>query len=170
MSKIIKGRLKMDSAKLNDWMQIIGIFALVASLVFVGLQMNQSQEIALSNAYQARAATVIDMVTTNAANEKGLIAWYAPDSASIDSLSPEQVRAGNQMALALLLAYDNMFFQLESGFISDQGWAAGRADMKGMMRQLFVRRFFESQLERMRPSFKAEFDEITKELDAEQSE
>jgi len=36
----------MDSAKLNDWMQVVGIFALVASLVFVGLQMKQTQEIA----------------------------------------------------------------------------------------------------------------------------
>jgi hypothetical protein len=35
----------MDSAKLNDWLQVIGIFALVASLVFVGLQLKQTQEI-----------------------------------------------------------------------------------------------------------------------------
>jgi hypothetical protein len=35
----------MDSAKLNDWLQVIGIFALVASLIFVGLQMKQTQEI-----------------------------------------------------------------------------------------------------------------------------
>jgi len=38
----------MDSAKLNDWMQVIGIFAVVASLIFVGLQMKQAQDIALS--------------------------------------------------------------------------------------------------------------------------
>ena len=38
----------MDSAKLNDWMQILGMFAIVASLVFVGLQMKQSHQIALS--------------------------------------------------------------------------------------------------------------------------
>ena len=81
----------MDSAKLNDWMQVIGIFALVASLVFVGLQMKQTHEIALSNAYQSRAATVIEMVTANAANEKGLAAWNAPDSAAIDSLSRAEV-------------------------------------------------------------------------------
>jgi len=33
----------MDSVKLNDWLQVIGIFALVASLIFVGLQMKQNQ-------------------------------------------------------------------------------------------------------------------------------
>lgn len=36
----------MDTAKLNDWMQVVGIFALVASLIFVGLQLNQEREIA----------------------------------------------------------------------------------------------------------------------------
>ena len=34
----------MGSAKISDWIQIIGIFALVASLIFVGLQMKQSQD------------------------------------------------------------------------------------------------------------------------------
>jgi hypothetical protein len=158
----------MDSAKLNDWMQVIGIFALVASLVFVGLQMKQTHEIALSTAYQSRAATVIEMVTANAANEKGLAAWNAPDSASIDSLSRAEVQAGNMMALSILLAYDNMLYQHESGFISDEAWATGRADLKGVMRLLFVRRSFETRLERMRPSLKAVFNEIIAELDAEQ--
>lgn len=32
----------MDSAKLNDWIQIAGIFALVASLIFVGIEVRQN--------------------------------------------------------------------------------------------------------------------------------
>ena len=35
----------MDSAKLNDWIQIIGMLAIVASLMFVGLQVKQSQSV-----------------------------------------------------------------------------------------------------------------------------
>ena len=41
----------MDTAKLNDWMQVVGIFAVVASLLFVGLQMKQSQDIAVVETY-----------------------------------------------------------------------------------------------------------------------
>jgi hypothetical protein len=37
----------MDSAKLHDWLQLVGIFALVGSLIFVGLQLKQTQEVAL---------------------------------------------------------------------------------------------------------------------------
>ena len=96
-----------------------------------------------------------------------MAAWHAPDSAAIDALSPEQVRAGNLMALGLLLAYDNMFFQYESGFISSHGWATGRVDMRDGMKLLFLRRYFESQTDRMRPSFKAVFVDVISELDKE---
>lgn len=36
----------MDSEKLNDWLQIIGLFGVMASLVFVGVQIRQTQVIA----------------------------------------------------------------------------------------------------------------------------
>ena len=43
----------MNSAKLNDWLQVIGIFGLVASLVFVGLEIKQTQEIGQGEAAAA---------------------------------------------------------------------------------------------------------------------
>ena len=46
----------MDSTKLSDWMQVVGIFALFVSLVFVGLQMQQDHDIARATIYQDRAA------------------------------------------------------------------------------------------------------------------
>lgn len=53
----------MDSAKLNDWIQVVGIFALVASLIFVGLQMRQAQNIAMSDGALANAANTIEKNT-----------------------------------------------------------------------------------------------------------
>jgi len=38
----------VDATKLNDWMQIVGIFAVVGSLIFVGMEMRQAQEISMS--------------------------------------------------------------------------------------------------------------------------
>jgi len=51
----------VDSAKLNDWMQVIGIFAVVLSLIFVGLQMRQEQEIAIVDTYGSVAEAQIDL-------------------------------------------------------------------------------------------------------------
>lgn len=36
----------MKSKKLNDWLQVIGLFGVIASLIFVGIQVRQTQVIA----------------------------------------------------------------------------------------------------------------------------
>lgn len=38
----------MKQDKFRDWLEIVGIFAVVVSLAFVGLQMRQTQEIAVA--------------------------------------------------------------------------------------------------------------------------
>ena len=58
----------MDSAKLNDWMQVVGIFALVASLIFVGMQMQQDRTLAGVEALSSRADNAValaDLIGNN---------------------------------------------------------------------------------------------------------
>ena len=38
----------MKQTKLRDWLEIVGIFAVVVSLIFVGLQIQQTQNIAIA--------------------------------------------------------------------------------------------------------------------------
>jgi hypothetical protein len=56
-----------DMSKINDWLQVVGMFGVIASLIFVGLQMKQAHEIALSNTYQSRSDATVDamMATTS---------------------------------------------------------------------------------------------------------
>ncbi len=59
----------MDSAKLNDWLQLVGIFALVASLIFVGLQLKQTQEAAFTettNGYIEQSLNLKRLLIENA--------------------------------------------------------------------------------------------------------
>ena len=51
----------MNSAKLNDWLQVFGIFALVASLIFVGLQIRQDRDIATIEAMSARSDAISNL-------------------------------------------------------------------------------------------------------------
>ena len=51
----------MKSQNLNDWLQIVGMFGVIGSLIFVGLQLKQSQAIALSETYQNRTVANIEM-------------------------------------------------------------------------------------------------------------
>ena len=45
----------MDSAKLNEWLQVVGLFGVIGSLVFVGLQIKQDRQIALANVITSAA-------------------------------------------------------------------------------------------------------------------
>ena len=45
----------MKKVSLDTWIQLLGMVGLLGGLVFVGLEMRQSQYIAIGNQVQARA-------------------------------------------------------------------------------------------------------------------
>jgi hypothetical protein len=45
----------MGAVRFTDWIQIAGLFAVFGSLVFVGMQMCQTHEIASATLYQMRS-------------------------------------------------------------------------------------------------------------------
>ena len=97
----------MDSTKLNDWMQVVGIFALVASLVFVGLQMKQEQEIAIADTYASpteSAGTLADLIGQYPN------AWTG--GLDGDELSPED----NLRFQAMVKAVETHFFNMSVRF------------------------------------------------------
>ena len=102
----------MDSGKLQDWMQIVGLFSLVGSLIFVGLQMKQSHEIALANQYQARAAATQDMFMSMQESGINMGRLRKP----IDELSPLEAAAKHNMTLWTWIQYDNHFYQYNADF------------------------------------------------------
>ena len=123
----------MDSAKLNDWMQVIGIFALVASLVFVGLQMKQSQEIAIAAQYHDRAALAVE--NFHAQLESGdLSVWGRRSGLELTSnFSAEDAGRAFLGVQAYLVMADNHLYQYESGFMEESSWQAQRALLKSAL-------------------------------------
>lgn len=81
----------MYSAKLNDWLQVLGMAAVVASLVFVGLQLKQSEEIALAEVYESAAARGVEQRALIAAHAD---TWHKACLGGQLS-APEQMIAGS---------------------------------------------------------------------------
>ena len=52
----------MKKVSIDVWIQLFGMLSVVAGLIFVGLQMTQTQRIALASQQQARAGILSDMV------------------------------------------------------------------------------------------------------------
>jgi hypothetical protein len=108
----------MDTAKLNDWMQVVGMFALVASIVFVGLQMRQSHEIALANQYQARAEATQNMYMTLQESGISMTSMGTPMSEQ----SRAEVAAAINVSFWAWTQYDNHYYQYNAGFLDDESW------------------------------------------------
>ena len=119
--------------KLGNWRDIaelIGIAAIVASLIFVGLELRQSQEIALSEAYQERAS--IEIANASAiASVPGYISGLAKlyDGASSDDLTTKERIAQEHYLAAALGIWENDHYQYERGFLPEDHWAKTYGNM-----------------------------------------
>ena len=118
-------------ASWKDIAELVGIAAIVASLIFVGLQMKQSQEIAIAAQYHERAAMAID--NFNAELESGrLLPFFARVNGYV-ATSDEDIEQFAAMGLwqaKFLLIMDNNYFQYQSGFVEESSWQSHRASLK----------------------------------------
>jgi len=51
----------MNSERLHDWLQFVGMAAIVASLVFVGLQLRQSENAAMADLTESSVTRGVEM-------------------------------------------------------------------------------------------------------------
>ena len=93
----------MDSAKLNDWMQVVGIFALVISLIFVGLQMRQDRVLAAVESTRSRSDLVSGLTEMISDNRE---LWVA-------ALDGEELSAADRATFeAMIESVESFFFAL----------------------------------------------------------
>ena len=112
----------MDIAKLNDWLQAVGLFGVIASLIFVGLQMKQTQEIALASTYNARASQTVDAMSGSLATPQFYSGMAKIYSGLRGQLTAEEYVAIEQENAIYLTVYENNYFQYEMGFLPEGHW------------------------------------------------
>jgi len=171
----------MDSAKINDWMQVVGIFALVASLVFVGMQMRQDREIARVMIYQSRASILAEVAMASASSPEAMSAqiksslgdpgkefqmddWPAPITAQ------DRVLGAYQLS-ALMAIADNSFFQYQEGFLPAEHWAGVKSVLVTLVSTFpYFKWRMEAILDQQRPAFRDELIDILRDAEAKRSE
>tara|TARA_B100001094_G_C18189814_1_gene806340 strand:- start:1180 stop:1671 length:492 start_codon:yes stop_codon:yes gene_type:complete len=120
MSKNISSILSMS--KLNDFFQAIGIIGLIASLIFVGLELQQNQKIALAKTQQERNNSIQLQIMNFTASG---LDWQsnAIENRTNYEFSLKQTAKRNAYHYAWFL-YENDFFQYEQGLVSEKVWQA----------------------------------------------
>jgi hypothetical protein len=112
----------MNTEKLNDWLQIVGMTGVIASLVFVGLEMRQTREIAISQIYHSRADSERSNYSEAISSSAFLSGMAKLSAGSTDSLTPEENVALTHHFMSLLVIWENDHFQYENGYLSDEHW------------------------------------------------
>ena len=120
----------VEMGKISDWLQVAGMFGVMASLVFVGLQMKQTQEIALSSIYQSRSDTTVEM-TMAATNSPDVLSVLTKSySGHADQLSMREAVAFEHYLGATVTMLENNHRQFEAGFLPEEHWQRNLQELK----------------------------------------
>ena len=106
------------------------MFGVIASLLFVGLQMKQTHEIALSATYQARTATAVDLSIGPITSPEWLAGVAKVNSEDIESLTKEEHVALLWEFYAVMAVWENNHLQYELGFLPEEHWRRNAKSMK----------------------------------------
>jgi hypothetical protein len=143
----------MKSMSWKDVAEFVGIAAIVASLLFVGLQLKQSQEIAIAAQYQERANTEFEYFLAHmsepAVSNRGkrmldggyYDAYPAAVQESISKQSPDAVALDYLQFRTIMNLQDNNYFQYESGFMTEAAW---QAQLQRFRKSFLSERFVET--------------------------
>ena len=119
----------MKKISLDTWIQLVGMLSVVAGLIFVGIEMRQTQRVALAAQQQQRAATLIEIIGTFSEADSPL-SWLDFVSEDFD-VSEENSRAlGENAAYQLWMIYENDYLQYELGLMDNEIWKAKLAAMR----------------------------------------
>ena len=171
----------MNRANWKDGAELIGIGAIVLSLIFVGFQLKQSQEIAIAAQYQARLDTQVGILAAYVQSDVALRVVgerirSSPLPDGIDQVkwkklhddTPVEVIGFHYLSSVIQLrSFDNMYFQYQSGFLSQEAWLAFRVSLvRALSRDpSYVRVTYLRTKEENRPAFRAEVEREIAEID-----
>ena len=112
----------MNKINLDTWIQLLGMLGVIASLIFVGLEMRQSQRIALVSQMQERSYTASsEAYAFTGAN----LDWFSSKFSIAPSieLTTEQKAARNSENVSWFI-YEADYFQYSQGLMTEPVWQA----------------------------------------------
>ena len=106
--------------RFDVWIQLIGMIGVIASLIFVGLQMRQTQQIALAAQAQARTEMLLarHMIFLEGNAELG----YRTFTSAYTELSKQERWIRDRHAGWLRDLQQNNYFQYRLGFLDPEQW------------------------------------------------
>ena len=152
---------EMNTTTLNNWMQFLASVGVILSLIFVGVQIQQSRDIAIADIYQQRTALLLQHFSFAVPAETEFRAGMK-DRAG-EQLNPDEKYALTNRYAARIAYWENNHFQYQIGLLPEEQWEASKNSIRGRAnRQVFLDTW-ERERFQLRKSFVDEIDGILEE-------
>ena len=150
--------------KKTEWKgiaELAGIASIVASLVFVGLELRQSHRVALAEVYQARSSMAIEVQSAYAQSER--LQDAVAKMISGEPLTPKEEVLVTRSWNPWLTYFENNHFQYEIGMLSEEQWTSTRNTMRTWARMPLFQEWWMDQKADWRQSFVMQMDAVIEE-------
>ena len=148
----------MDKSKLNEWLQLAASIGVILSLIFVGLEIQQSRQIAIADIYQQRAALVVQVQATRFSPEQYRSAFDKFSAG--ERISDAEERLLDYAANPWFSYLENNHFQYQIGLLSEEQWVASRNTIRPYAHQQQFLDWWEIERSSWRESFALEVDKV----------
>ena len=121
----------MKKVSFDVLIQFIGMAGVIASLIFVGLEMRQSQQIALAAQQQSRTQVWSEM--TNVYTEKGISMYEMMlNLLGSDSMNESETLISHNWLFQRVLIFESDYVQFLAGLIEESVWEAKLSGMRSI--------------------------------------
>ena len=126
----------------------LGVVGIIGSLIFVGLELRQTQRIALASQVQERTNNISNaFIAPMSGNMDAMAHWYIPYEQQTES----QQRFSQQFKRWQSNMYENNFYQYQIGLMSEEHWHQQEFRIRRAWLECEYRANYENRL----PSFMA---------------
>ena len=112
----------MNIDKLNNWLSLIANFGVILGLVFLGVEMNQSNNATIAATYQARISEIQASYQNSALSGYMPIIYDKIEKDGLDSLSSIELRRVQDWELARMYRMQGQYYQYQQGYLDESGF------------------------------------------------
>ena len=130
----------------DTWIQLLGMLGVIGGLVFVGLEMQQTQRIAIASQVQARNDALMDFFTAPLQGNAEALEFYKFPTPDLETLSEEERNIVGQLTIIRSVSLENAWQQFNLGMIPEETIQATERRMRSMYDNCQIRPLFDSRI------------------------
>ena len=112
----------MKKDELNDWLSLAANLGVILGLVFLGIQISQSNRVTIAATYQARISEIETSFQNSALSEYMPIIYDKIDHDGVSSLTSIEFRRIRDWETARIYRMQGQHYQYQQGYLEDNSF------------------------------------------------